>query len=324
MANEIIGQAPREVPVYLFTGFLESGKTRFIQETLEDKNFDTGERTLLIVCEEGEEEYQLKRMRHSSQVRLRSVEEEEELTQALLSSWDREVAPDRVLVEYNGTWMLDRLYAALPAGWLVYQEFSFADARTFMNYNANMRQLVYDKLKSCDLIVFNRFDRKDDIMPFHKVVRAANRNCNIAYEDMRGKVRYDEIEDPLPFDKQAKVIEIEDRDYALWYRDLSEELNSYDGKTVRFKAQIALSPELEPGTVIVGRQLMNCCAADISFAGLIALDNPRGELENGDWVMLTASIRVGRHPGYGKRSGPVLTVREISPCDPPEDEVATF
>ena len=46
-----------EIPVYLFTGFLESGKTTFIQETLEDSGFNMGERTLLLLCEEGEEEY---------------------------------------------------------------------------------------------------------------------------------------------------------------------------------------------------------------------------------------------------------------------------
>ena len=46
-----------EIPVYLFTGFLESGKTKYMQETLEDKRFNEGERTLLLVCEEGEEEY---------------------------------------------------------------------------------------------------------------------------------------------------------------------------------------------------------------------------------------------------------------------------
>ena len=316
-------QEVQEIPVYLFTGFIEAGKTKFIQETLEDKRFATGERTLLLVCEEGEHEYELGRVRHGNQVRIRTVEDEEALTPELLAQFDREVQPERVLVEYNGMWMLDTLYRALPQRWLVYQEFTFADARTFLSYNANMRQLVYDKLKSCDLVVFNRFDRREDIMPYHRIVRGANRGCNIAYEDLKGKVRYDEIEDPLPFDKNAAVIDIADKDYALWYRDLGEELKSYDGKTVRFKAQVASSPELDAGTILVGRQMMQCCAADVSFAGLIAVENPRGDLDSGDWVDLTASIRVRKHPAYN-RAGPVLTVKEIAPAEPPEDEVATF
>jgi len=150
-----------------------------------------------------------------------------------------------------------------------------------------------------------------------------NRSCDIAYEDESGKVKYDDIEDPLPFDKEAKIIDIADKDYAIWYRDLNEELKSYNGKTVHFKAQVALSEDLEPDTVIVGRQMMNCCANDISFAGLIAVKNPRRDLDRSDWVELTASIKVRKHPGYS-RPGPVLTILEISRVEAPEEEVATF
>ena len=314
-------QAP-DIPVYLFTGFMDAGKTRFIQETLEDKRFETGERTLLIVCEEGEEEYAPDQF-VGKKVMMRLAEREEDFTEALLKQWELETGAERVLVEWNGMWMLDTLYQAMPERWIVAQEFMFAEAGSFLLYNTNMRQLVYDKLKSCELVVFNRFDPQQDIMPFHKIVRAANRSCDIAYEDERGKVRYDDIVDPLPFDKNAKVITVEDKDYALWYRDLSEELKSYDRKTVHFKAQVAKSDELPPDTIIVGRQLMNCCAADITFTGLIAEGNPRRDLDSGDWVELTASIRVKRHPGYN-RPGPVLTIKEIAPAQPPEDEVATF
>ena len=311
-----------DIPVYLFTGFMDAGKTRFIQETLEDKRFDAGERTLLIVCEEGEEEYAPDQF-VGKKVMMRKAEREEDFTEDLLKQWEVDTGAERVLIEWNGMWMLDTLYQAMPERWIVAQEFMFAEAGSFLLYNTNMRQLVYDKLKSCELVVFNRFDPAQDVMPFHKIVRAANRSCDIAYEDERGKVRYDDIEDPLPFDKNAKVIDVADRDYAIWYRDLSEELKSYDGKTVHFKAQIAKSDELDAGTVIVGRQLMNCCAADITFTGLIAEKNPRRDLESGDWVELTASIKVRRHPGYN-RPGPVLTIREIAPAQPPEDEVATF
>ena len=311
-----------DIPVYLFTGFMDAGKTRFIQETLEDRRFETGERTLLIVCEEGEEAYAPDQF-VGRKVMMRRAEREEDFTEALLKQWETETGAERVLVEWNGMWMLDTLYQAMPERWIVAQEFMFAEAGSFLLYNTNMRQLVYDKLKSCELVVFNRFDPKQDIMPFHKVVRAANRSCDIAYEDENGKVRYDDIEDPLPFDKNAKTIEIADRDYAIWYRDLSEDLKSYDGRTVRFKAQVARSDELAEDTIIVGRQMMNCCAADITFAGLIAVKNPRRDLTSGDWVELTASIKVRRHPGYD-RPGPVLTVKEISAAEPPEDEVATF
>ena len=311
-----------DIPVYLFTGFMEAGKTKFIQETLEDKRFDTGERTLLILCEEGEEEYAPDQF-VSKKVMIRKADDEEEFTMELLKQWEVDTGCERVVIEWNGMWMLDTLYGAMPEGWVVYQEFMFADARSFMLYNTNMRQLMFDKLRSCELVVLNRFDRGWDLMPFHKIVRAVNRSCDIAYEDENGKVKYDDIEDPLPFDKTARVIEIEDKDYAIWYRDLNEELKSYNGKTVRFKAQVALSDELAADDLVVGRQLMNCCANDVQFAGLIAVKNPLRDLSSSDWVELTASIKVRKHPGYS-RPGPVLTIQKIEKTEPAAEEVATF
>lgn len=322
MDEELMENAPIEVPVYLFTGFLEAGKTKFLQETLEDERFNSGERSLLIMCEEGVEELDPNSFSNPD-IFIRYVEEPEELTEENLRRWLLEANAERVLVEYNGMWMLDDFYMAMPPAWAVYQEFMFADATTFLNYNDNMRQLCYDKLKSCELIVFNRFPEGADIMPYHKIVRAANRACDIAYESIDGKVRYDDIVDPLPFNKKAKAFEIEDKDYAIWYRDLNEELESYESKVVRFKAQVALSEDLEPDELVVGRQMMTCCADDIAFAGLIAVNNSRLDLSNGQWVMLTAAIKIMEHPGYD-RPGPVLKIREISPCEAPAEKVASF
>ena len=322
MQEDIFDMPQIEVPVYLFTGFLEAGKTKFLQETLEDPRFNSGERTLLIMCEEGTEELSPDTFA-SSDVFIRYVDEVEDLSEENLQRWFLEANAERVLVEYNGMWMLDDFYMNMPPQWAVYQEFMFADAGSFLSYNANMRQLCYDKLKSCELIVFNRFPKNADIMPYHKIVRAANRSCDIAYEAADGSVKYDDIVDPLPFDKKAALIDIADSDYAVWYRDLNEELESYQGKKVRFKAQIALSEDLEADELIVGRQMMTCCADDIAFAGLIAVGNSRADLKNSQWIELTASISIEEHPGYD-RPGPVLKVIELLPCSAPAETVASF
>ncbi len=322
MQEDLIEIPQSDVPVYLFTGFLESGKTKFLQETLEDPRFNGGERTLLIMCEEGVEELSPDTFA-SPNVFVRFVDDVEELSEENLQRWFLEANAERVIVEYNGMWMLDDFYMNMPPAWAVYQEFMFADARSFISYNDNMRQLCYDKLKSCELIVFNRFPEGADIMPYHKIVRAANRACDIAYESADGSVKYDDIVDPLPFDKNAKIVDIKDTDYAIWYRDLNEELPDYDGKTVRFKAQVALSEDLGADELIVGRQMMTCCADDIAFAGLIAVGNSRGDLENSQWIELTAAIEVAEHPGYD-RPGPVLHVRSLSPCAAPAETVASF
>ena len=311
----------QDIPVYLFTGFLEAGKTKFIQETLEDKRFCNGERTLLLVCEEGEEEYAPDQFADPS-VFIRVLEGQEELTEANLSRFVAETKADRVVVEYNGMWMLDALYTAMPESWMVYQEFMFADAGSFLAYNSNMRQLVYDKLKSCELVVFNRFKPDMDKMAFHKIVRGASRRADIAYEYAGGKVEYDDIEDPLPFDLEAPIVEIGDEDYALWYRDMSEEPKKYEGKTVRFKCRALVRSKLPKGSFVVGRHVMTCCVEDIQFAALVCQWERSDLVQDDSWMILTARINFKFNRAYGKK-GPVLSYLASEPCDAPAQDVAT-
>lgn len=312
----------KDIPVYLFTGFLESGKTKFIQEALEDRRFCNGERTLLLVCEEGEEEYAPEQFADKN-VFIRVAASQEELTADRLSAWLKETRAERVVIEYNGMWLLDVLYGAMPEGWMVYQEFMFADAGTFLTYNANMRQLVYDKLKSCELVVFNRFNGSMDKMEFHKIVRAASRRSDIAYEYVGGKVEYDDIVDPLPFDINAPIVEIGDDDYAEWYRDMSEEPKKYEGKTVRFKCRALVRKKMPEHSFIVGRHVMTCCVQDIQFAGLVCQWDKADTVKDDSWIVLTAKINFKFHRAYSKK-GPVLTYIDSEPCDAPEQPVATF
>ena len=310
------------MPVYLFTGFLESGKPKFIQETLEDKRFCNKEKTLLLVCEEGEEEYAPEQFATDTVV-IRVLEGQEQLTTENLTKWAQETKADRVVIEYNGMWLLDALYAAMPEGWVVYQEFMFADAGTFLSYNGNMRQLVYDKLKSCELVVFNRFKPDMDKMEFHKVVRAASRRADIAYESTDGKVVYDDIEDPLPFDLNAPVIEIGDADFAEWYRDLGETPANYEGKTVRFKCRALKRSKLPSNTFIVGRHVMTCCVEDIQFAALVCQWDKADTVQDDSWMILTAKLNFKFNKAYG-RKGPVLSYVSHELCEAPEQPVATF
>ena len=317
-----MNKKPKEMPVYLFTGFLESGKTKFIQETLEDKRFCNKEKTLLLVCEEGEEEYAPEQFATDTVV-IRVLEGQEQLTNENLTKWAQETMADRVVIEYNGMWLLDALYAAMPEGWVVYQEFMFADAGTFLSYNGNMRQLVYDKLKSCELVVFNRFKPDMDKMEFHKVVRAASRRADIAYESTDGKVVYDDIEDPLPFDLNAPIIEIGDADFAEWYRDLGETPANYEGKTVRFKCRALKRSKMPANTFIVGRHVMTCCVEDIQFAALVCQWDKADSVQDDSWMILTAKLNFKFNKAYG-RKGPVLSYVSHELCEAPEQPVATF
>ena len=214
-------------------GFLESGKTKFIQETLEDPRMENGGRTMLLVCEEGEEEYDPSKFKVKN-VAVEVLEDKSQLNESNLNYLTRKHRAERVVVEYNGSWMLQDFFDAMPESWIINQMMTFFDAATFLNYNKNMRQLVYDKIYMTQMVVFNRFKGEMRREEFHKVVRGITRRADIVYEYIGGKAEFDDTIDPMPYDMNAPVIEIEDRDFALFYRDLSENPQAYRGKTVRF------------------------------------------------------------------------------------------
>lgn len=311
-----------EIPVYLFVGFLEGGKTKFLQETLEDKRFHKNERTLLLVCEDGMEEYELAKV-PTKNILLSTVDSIEEITEEKLSSLQKQANATRVLIEYNGMWQLADLYEKLPEDWVVYQQMTFFDASTFENYNANMRSLVVDKIVDADMVVFNRMKTGQDNMPLHKEVRALNRRSEIAYEYLSGKVVYDDIIDPLPFDVKAEIIEVADNDFALWYRDCTEELDKYNRKKIRFKGLVAKNKKFDSNTFAVGRHIMTCCVDDITYAGVICKADKDYGLKTGEWITITAEISIEYSKIYQSK-GPVLKVISVEPADEPEQKVVTF
>lgn len=312
-----------EIPVYLFTGFLESGKTAFIQEALEGDDFNAGERTLLLLCEEGEEEYHPSRF-FGTNVFIEPIDDEEELTCEYLKELQMKHKVERVIIEYNGMWSLDTIYRNMPEEWITYQEMFFADAQTFLTYNQNMRQLVYDKLKSAEMVVFNRCTKGFDKMEFHKIVRAANRRSQILYEYSRDDVELDTIEDPLPFDINADYIEIADDAFAEWYRDINEEQDKYDGKTLHVKGRSVLGGGLPDDKFVFGRHVMTCCVEDIQFAGLVCKwDNAANLLEHGGWVTVTGKVKVEFDETYGE-AGSVIYCTEVAEAEEADPEVAQF
>lgn len=314
--------AKKEIPVYLFTGFLESGKTTFIQDTLTDPGFNSGESTLVLLFEEGEVELD-PTVFPAKEVYLETIDREEELNPVHLSSLVMKHGAERVIIEYNGMWLLDKLYAALPENWTVYQEVLFIDGSTFLEYNSNMRQLMVDKLTSADPVIFNRVKPDFDKMLFHKTVRAISRNCAIIYEYRDRHVEQDEIEDPLPFDINAPVVEIGDDDFAYFYRDISEDMMKYDGKTIRFRGLVVSEEDFPRGTIAVGRQMMVCCQDDIAYRAF-ATETPTAKpYETGLWVKLTARVSIEDCRLYNGK-GPVLKALKIEPSSSPERPLATF
>ncbi len=311
-----------EIPVYLFTGFLESGKTKFIQEMMTDDRFNEGEKTLLLVFEEGEEDYRPDQFA-SPNVHIEYVDDIEDINDSMLTLLAKKHSVKRVIVEYNGMYEVNRFFEIMPENWVIAQVLMIADSNTFMNFNANMRQLTFDKMQSSEAVIFNRFDDKKDKNEYHKIVRAAGRRIEILYEYADGHVEPDNIPDPLPFDLDADIVEIKDEYFAEFYRDICEDGKKYDGKLLSFKGIVAVDDTLPKNTAVLGRHIMTCCEADIFYGAFVCEYKQTIALKKRDWVKITAKVKFRKHEVYDG-VGPVFEALSIEKTEKPDPELATF
>ncbi|MCM1150370.1 MAG: outer membrane insertion C- signal [Butyricicoccus sp.] len=311
------------VPVYLFTGFLDAGKTTFIQETLEDPGFNTGEKILVLLCEEGECEFAPEKY-PGGNVSFLTLDGQEQLTEAFLKGLHRKYALDCVMIEYNGMWPMQALYDALPRDWEIYQIIMLADSTTFPSYLNNMRQLAVDKLQDPEMVIFNRCTDETDKAVLHRAVRMVNRRAQMAFERADGTVDEDDVVDELPFKLDAPVIELADEDYGVWYLDAMDDPGKYNGKTMRFRAYVCQTPRVPKGCLVLGRFGMTCCAADIAFCGVGCVAKNAAAFPHRSWVMVTAKVGVKKHAIYRDEKGPWLEAVSIEKAGPPQEELVYF
>ena len=308
------------IPVYLFAGFLDGGKTTFINGILRD-GFAREDRTLLICCEEGDEEYDPKVLHNVTVV---NVEEEKDLTRDFLKRCEKKHRPKQVLIELNGMWSLGRFYQdALPNNWVLYQIMTTVEAATFDMYAKNLGQLMMEKITNADMIVFNRCDENLRTALRQRNLRMVNRRASIYLENTDGTSEDYADDTVCPFDLNQDVIDIPDDDFGVWYVDVMEHPQRYEGKSVRARTMVAHLPQY-PGEVVLGRFAMTCCANDISFLGVVARGEGFDRYKNRDWVDVTGVVRLEKHRAYQGENGPMLQVTALSPTGKPEQEVLTF
>lgn len=312
----------KAVPIYLFLGFLEGGKTKFIQKTIANKRFGEGQNILLIVCEEGIEEYDFSEF-NGKKVTLQVLDDKSELNEKAMQEMADECDADVIVVEYNGMWHMTDLLLNKPKNQKVFQTVFVADASTFPIYIQNLGNLVIDKLIVSDVVVFNRYANRADLNELHKNVRAVNRRAQIYYEADNGMMIADDIEDTLPFDVSAATIVVKDKDFALWYSDIMSDAKKYQGKTVKFKAMITKRPELPENVLAVGRFIMTCCEEDMQFCWFVALYNRFYSAAGEKWSAVTAEVTVQHHEDEDI-DVPLLNITDMYECEPPAEKISTF
>ncbi len=308
-----------DIPVYLVAGFLDAGKTNFINGILQD-GFAREDRTLLISCEEGEEEYDPKVL---DNVFTYKIDEAEQLTPDLLKKLEKQYRPRQVLIEYNGMWMIEPLYrAGLPANWVLYQIMTLVDANTFEMYVKNMGQLMMEKITNADMVIFNRCTEELRASLRARNLRMVNRRADIYLENVDGTSEEYVTEDMLPFDLSEGKLDVPDEDYGVWYVDLMDHPDRYDGVRVTFKALMCHSRKFR-GIDCPGRFAMVCCENDMQFLALVAKGKGMEKFRDRDWVEITATVKKEESPAY-QGEGPVLYVSKIGYCQKPKEEVVSF
>ena len=309
-----------QIPIFLINGQLDSGKTRFISETIEMGQFDDAKKKLLIVCEEGEEEYD-QQMLKDKEIDM-VVLEKEEFTEERLTEPDKQYDPWLVIVEYNGMWDPALIFqTSKPRGWQIYQSITLFDALSFKNQWNNMKSILAETVKYSDMVIFNRCRTSMDLGSYRRSMRALSPAVQIIFEDEKGEQVA--ISEQLPYDINSDVIEIDDADYGIWYMDVSERPEVYQGKTVKFKGQVLKNKYFKDKNFVPGRQVMTCCAADLQFIGYISYYDHISSLENKQWVTVTATIKYEFQMAY-KKKGPVLYVSEVVPAEAPQEEMVYF
>lgn len=312
----------QEVPVYLFTGFMDSGKTSLILETLFENEFTDNDRGLIIACEDGDVEYDVEKLAEIN-TSLALIEEEEDYNGETLKKINEEYRPEVVFIEYNGTWGMDTFQETdLPKGWVLVQSLATADATTFDMYLMNMRTMIMEQLFDADVVIFNRCDDDTPREKFRRNVKALNRKAQIVYERKDGTIDEREMED-VPFDTSGDFIELSDADYGLWYLDAMENPKKYDGKKIKFLALVYNPAKMKKGTFVPGRFAMTCCVEDITFIGFKCKYPDSDKIAHKSWIEITAEVRVEFAREY-RGKGPVLYPVEIKPAEKPEDELVYF
>ncbi len=303
-------------PVYLIAGFLDSGKTSFINGILSD-GFAMEDRTMLLCCEEGEEEYDRKLLRNVTVV---TVDDQESLTPEFLEAQRRKCWASQIIVEFNGMWQIQDFYVnAMPQSWALYQIIATVEGPTFDMYAKNMASLMMDKLRNADMILINRCTDQLCASLRQKNLRLVNRRAEIYLEKNDDSSENYMDGTVSAFDLDQPEVRIGDEDYGLWYVEIMDNPQMYEGKTVVYRAIMCKPPKYGP-YFTPGRFAMVCCAEDMSFLALACTGYDVSAIPERAWVEVTGQVRVEHWDPY-EGNGPVIHVTSVKACRKPEEEV---
>lgn len=331
MADNYQGEG---IPVFLINGFLESGKTGFIQYTMNQDYFQTKGNTLLLLCEEGEKEYdpvELAKL-NTTPIYMNDIRD---FQADKLKELAEKYHPERVLIEWNGMWNQDDLYngpmseavlaeqqnrepkyqVSMPKDWFIYQVITLVDGSTLKMYLSNMRSFLGQMLRNSELCIVNRCDNlsNEEMVDYRRKLRAMGQNAMVMMEDKNGEIPQSALPEELPYDITENQIAISDNDYGTWFLDCMDNPERYLGKELSFTAMVLKRKNMPEDEFIPGRMAMTCCAQDMSFLGFICKGDKKllSAFSTRDWVKVKVRVTLEEREEY-HGIGPVLQLVDIA------------
>jgi len=306
----LIGEVMERLPIFVINGFLEAGKTQFMKFTMQQEYFQTEGNTLLIVCEEGEEEYD-KDLLESTHTTVKYIDDISDFTKEKMIEFTKEVDPERILIEWNGLWEQDKIQ--IPDIWYVNQMITIYDTSTLDLYikNKDLKAYMGKMLKDSELVICNRADGIDEeiLSTYHLQIKAMAPNAEIIFEGEEGEITGD-FSINLPYNLEDSKLVIKPEEYGIFYVDAMDRTEKYDGKEVEFVAQVVRPDGIGDDILIPGRRAMTCCEADIQFLGFVCHYKGAKNFKNKDWVKVKGKIKYEMSPQY-RAKGPVIYANDI-------------
>lgn len=306
--------------VYFVNGFIEAGKTTFIKELISRESFRISGKTLILLCEEGDLEYDAADLEESNAV-LEVIETEDEFNEENISGIEKKYSPDQVVVEFNGMW--DRKNLEFPKYWDDIMEIAVFDASTFKLYSDNLRSFLAEQVRQAELIFFNRADKvREKLASYVRNIKAINIGAAFMFRGAEGDIILDPNEH-LPYDIDADELILDDEGFAVLTMESLQRCELYEGKKIHFTACIYKMKDGSDLDFIAGRIIMTCCEADMSFAGLICEYPKAYELDDREWVKISGILRV-RFDDEMQRNIPVCRVVEMRRIEKPDKEIISL
>ena len=317
----------KEMMVYVILGFLEAGKTSLIRDLVTDDMFDGNAKTLILACEEGEEEYTQEVLQKGLSA-CEYIEDEDSFNGKIFEKFLKKHRPDRLIIEYNGMWpvkhipqIYDELEDICFDSELVFKTLAVVNDETFALYMKNMPSMMVEHFKVSQMVIINRCSLETNKRAIRGSIKAVNPSAQIVYESEDDA--FYEMKEEMPFDINADVINIEDDDFGLWYIDMTEHQENYNGKTLKVTGMIQKAPGLPKEFVVFGRFAMTCCADDVQYMGFLCKADSWKEYKNKQYVTVTARMEYKYMKEYGEE-GPVFYAEEVEEAEKPKEELVYF